>query len=210
MLHFKKEIKMQPWTLAHVNLLGTVPDSTIARIRGTTISPVAFKRKNLGIPACNSKRSAPWTPELLALFGTMPDRKIAQLRETVVSAVTSKRRTTGTLSWRGKRLQEKLNSITDEELRVEASSVLARRYHVSPSTISAEREKRGFFGARTNNFRKEMHHAILEFVILRYGKIHGFQTALSKILCVSVPTVNYWVKKLREKAFERWTKGRSF
>ena len=76
------------WTPDDIALLGTLPDTEVARRTGRTVNAVRLKREELGIPNQAGNR---WRPEDITLLGRLPDREVARSLGRPLHAVTQKR-----------------------------------------------------------------------------------------------------------------------
>jgi len=71
-------------------MLGTDSDAVIAKKLGCSRSMLSWKRKQLKIPAFQSKHSNYWTEEEIKLLGTDTDESIAKKVGRGISAVQGK------------------------------------------------------------------------------------------------------------------------
>lgn len=78
------------WTEETLALLGTMPDTDVAAVLGTTQFPVRKKRYALGIPAYKAPMPE-ITPEIEALFGKVSDAKIAESLGVSANFIRTKR-----------------------------------------------------------------------------------------------------------------------
>jgi hypothetical protein len=86
--HIKPGYHGPLWTDEQNQLLGTLPDSEVARRTGRTENAVRIKREKIGLP---NPESRGWTPEELAQLGTATDAKVADRIGRTASAVAQKR-----------------------------------------------------------------------------------------------------------------------
>lgn len=92
------------WQKQHIQLLGTMPDSAIAKQLGISIAAVQAKRKQFNITAFNVHlaKKIPiheWTEQEIALLGTKPDQDLAKELGKGQTAVGNKRRKLGITSY---------------------------------------------------------------------------------------------------------------
>jgi hypothetical protein len=81
--------KCRPWTEAELSLLGTEPDSDVARRIGRPYVAVRDKRNQLNIPYQNPRYDW-WKPDELALLSTLPEEEVARRTNRSVKAVRLK------------------------------------------------------------------------------------------------------------------------
>jgi hypothetical protein len=77
------------WTPAELKLLGTMPDTAVARRTGHTFRSTSAKRRELGLAPARIRQL--WTSAEVKLLGTMPDAQLARRLGRSPSAVASKR-----------------------------------------------------------------------------------------------------------------------
>jgi hypothetical protein len=80
------------WSEAEIRLLGTAPDSVVARNLGRNLRMVIRKRLAMDIANRFTPRAPTWTREQLAMLGKQPDAELAQKWGRTLLAVTMKRR----------------------------------------------------------------------------------------------------------------------
>src|ERR1017187_954383 len=79
-----------PWSSEDVKLLGTMPDSEVARVLNRAPSAIRHKRHKLRIPAFQSSFHL-WTPEEEQLLGTMSDEEVVTRTGHPLSGVIQRR-----------------------------------------------------------------------------------------------------------------------
>ena len=85
----------------NINLLGSMPDSKLAKLTGINIGTIKNKRNSLGIPSFSRQRSTgDWTESNLALLGTMPDTELARKMGRTQHIVERKRNSLGIPAYR--------------------------------------------------------------------------------------------------------------
>ena len=78
------------WSREDLTLLGTMPDSAVARLLNRPPIAVRRRRQKLGIRPYHSS-SRRWTPEEEQLLGTMPDKRLARRLKRSVETVRTRR-----------------------------------------------------------------------------------------------------------------------
>lgn len=73
--------------------IGKVPDATIAKMKGVSITSVALRRYREGIKALQKQEK--WTEEHVALLGTASDKEVGKMVGRKKMAVYTARRTRG-------------------------------------------------------------------------------------------------------------------
>jgi hypothetical protein len=81
------------WTRKQIALLGTLPDTDVARRLGCPAYVATFKRWSLKIPRAQKPgtNANPWTPAEIKLLGTLPDEEVARRISRSVGAVIQRR-----------------------------------------------------------------------------------------------------------------------
>ena len=85
---------LKPWRPEDDMVLGTRPDSQIAKLLGRPAYTVGWRRRKLRIPYRRYERR-PWTPYELELLGVRPDAEVARLTGHPLSTVMFKRQQLG-------------------------------------------------------------------------------------------------------------------
>ncbi|MFO0806239.1 MAG: hypothetical protein U0791_24310 [Gemmataceae bacterium] len=86
------------WTPAEDAMLGTAPDSVVARNLGRSHSIIGYRRRMLGIPNFRPV----WAAEADAMLGTMPDHAVAAILGKSITQVSNRRKELGIPAWRAK------------------------------------------------------------------------------------------------------------
>lgn len=130
------------WSAEEIALVGTAPDSEVAKKLGVSRMMVGRKRNELNIPpypkkACGHGRELPfeWTEEALALLGTEPDMDVAMKLGISRQAVFRKRKL---LKRKAPRSQERKYKLPDEavqHLGVMRDVDIAKQYGVPPDVV---------------------------------------------------------------------------
>lgn len=90
----QKKSPVYAWNAKSEKLLGTMPDSALAKVLGIGTSAARQARQRRGIPPfCASSAKRPeWTARAIKLLGLIPDKEIARLLNCSINAVSKKRR----------------------------------------------------------------------------------------------------------------------
>jgi hypothetical protein len=128
--------RKRAWPEEHLALLGTMPDSELARQLGKTENAVRIQRERRGIP---NPSGHGWTEGELALLGILPDAEVARRTGRTPMAVTCKRCELGIPHSGGWHWTEEqlalLGTAPDEEI--------AARIGKTPGAVCAKRCLRG-------------------------------------------------------------------
>lgn len=84
---------MAKWIKAHVALLGTDTDRSVAKKVGREVATVASARIRRGIPSF--QKQEPWTDANIAMLGSMPDPVVAARVKRSKESVAAARRARG-------------------------------------------------------------------------------------------------------------------
>lgn len=128
--------KHRRWTQDEIDLLGTAPDSEIARQTGRDRKAVTAKRLRLGIAPTQPQGT--WTDDEIALLGTNYDRVIAKRLGRKLSAVTMHRQKLGIPAYNQKRQRRTRGDAYLAELP-EALTLSPRRFRQTLNRIWLER-----------------------------------------------------------------------
>ncbi len=104
----RNKLGILPFTLRfnfkpeYIKLLGTIPDSNLAKQLGCSITLIRRKRLSLKIKKAFRlvKQTTKWTDESVSKLGTMPDNKIALKFGLSMSSVFKKRKALGIKSYK--------------------------------------------------------------------------------------------------------------
>jgi hypothetical protein len=82
------------WSAKRIALLGTQSDAAIAKGLGVSITSVALKRRECGIPSYSGAtvRRCPWGETELGLLRTYTDDEIAKMTGRSIQEVAAKRK----------------------------------------------------------------------------------------------------------------------
>ena len=89
---------VREWTPAEDAMLGTAPDSVIARSLARSKSTISNRRRQLGIPNFRPV----WAAEAEAMLGTMPDHAVSAITGKSLTQVSNRRKELGIPAWRVK------------------------------------------------------------------------------------------------------------
>jgi hypothetical protein len=139
-----KYIDKQFWSSHNISLLGTMPDSALAKKWGIPLSSVFYKRKTSKIPSFRPSHEKKWTSRNIRMLGKKSDQEIANLLGVKKTTVVKKRMSLGIESfarqsklWREWSPDEiaLLGSITDKEI--------AQRLNIAISSVTSKRMNMG-------------------------------------------------------------------
>jgi len=131
------------WTPALDALLGTIPDSDLAKMMGCSRASVYTRRRQLGIPrsiqSLTPVNKFVWTSEIDAQIGTIADQQLAEKLGVTRNTVGKRRRLLGIAA-----KVEPLTSIWTPELDALFSTTsnmeIARRLGISSTTVQLRRK----------------------------------------------------------------------